>query len=264
MSDPFDDDPFDEQEEISKVEKNEEVVTPPTIEELKARMKNRRNQDRASRIGKMQQEKTSSPLQRIHYCENKNCLKIMQPGQQKVCSSCHVFTYCSKECQLEDWKEVHKNICGSKVSEEDQKLKNLYVQANLACDKIEKTACHGKQITVLHEDVKTNPPACIFATIATKSNVLHYSEYVKNPIYSTTELSVLGDFSRKVLEAQRIYSDHKIFLISVMLDRVKKNENTQCCMRMYLSPENSYGQTMAAPKNGQGVKVMKKFQRVKK
>ncbi|GAX17827.1 hypothetical protein FisN_18Hh027 [Fistulifera solaris] len=31
----------------------------------------------------------------------------------KQCSQCHVATYCSKECQIQDWKQRHKKYCAA-------------------------------------------------------------------------------------------------------------------------------------------------------
>jgi hypothetical protein len=38
------------------------------------------------------------------------CKKDYQENQVKKCSACHMVAYCSKECQLKDWKE-HKSYC---------------------------------------------------------------------------------------------------------------------------------------------------------
>mmetsp|Transcript_59210 Transcript_59210/g.69238 ORF Transcript_59210/g.69238 Transcript_59210/m.69238 type:complete len:491 (+) Transcript_59210:244-1716(+) len=40
-------------------------------------------------------------------CENKSCDNI----GLKLCASCKVVSYCSKECQLEDWNAIHKQQC---------------------------------------------------------------------------------------------------------------------------------------------------------
>lgn len=270
------DDPFDDSfdEEIAAEEKKEEK---PTIDELKERLKNRRNQDRQARLGNMRKGKgDSGPMTRIYYCENRDCINIMTAGQQKVCSSCKCFVYCSQACQLQDWNEVHKTICGKNAGEEGEKLRNLYQQADEGAAKIEAACCHGNHVTVLHEKPTPgfNPPACIFSTIAKKSNVLHYSDYCRSPssggggqIFTTAAMDTLGDFSKKIAKAQELYPDRKIFLVSVMLDRVKKEGNTQCVVRIFVGNENwgsglaGYGQTMDAPKNG---KVVKKYQRVRK
>ncbi|KAH0834240.1 hypothetical protein J3R83DRAFT_11557, partial [Lanmaoa asiatica] len=38
------------------------------------------------------------------------CARCHQQDQLKLCSRCHAVKYCSKECQISDWK-VHKSIC---------------------------------------------------------------------------------------------------------------------------------------------------------
>lgn len=273
MSQDLFDDPFDD-EIVDSGKEKDDVETPqekPTLEELKVRLRNRRIADRQARIGNIQSKKISKPMTRIYFCENLPCTKIMRHGEQKVCATCKVFVYCSKECQIADWHEVHKTICGKDVDEEHLTTRNQFIEANQAAGKVETAACHGKHITVLHDKDK-NAPACIFSTISHKSNVLHFSDFSGkngkggNPIFTTTDYDTLGDFSVKIKAAQEMFPDKKIFIISVLLDRVKKDQSTKCVLRMYLSHDDSYGQTMAAPKgtNGQPVKTVKKFQRVKK
>lgn len=259
------DDPFDDPIDDSPEEKS------PSLDELKERMKARRNQDRQARLGNMKQGKgKSGAMTRIFYCENRDCTKIMTAGEQKACSGCKCFIYCSQACQLEDWNTVHKTICGKNAGPEGEKLKNLYIQADAGASKIEAACCNGKHITVLHEKPTPgfNPPACIFSTIATKSNVLHWSDYCKkeSKIFTTAAMDTLGDFSKKIAAAQEKFPDKKIFLVSVMLDRVKKEGNTQCVARLYLSSDGSYGETMNSNSIGSGLggKVVKKYQRVKK
>lgn len=38
------------------------------------------------------------------------CKVSLAPGKQMVCSKCKKMTYCSKECQVKDWKN-HKGMC---------------------------------------------------------------------------------------------------------------------------------------------------------
>ena len=52
------------------------------------------------------------------------CLKFLPAGTAKICSGCHRRAYCSKECQLSDWKQSvgsqgHKNWCQLEYGEED-------------------------------------------------------------------------------------------------------------------------------------------------
>lgn len=267
MSDSVSDDPFDVFSEEDNVSTTEEER--PSIEELKQRMKDRKNNARHARIGKIKQGKLNSgAMTRIYYCENSTCLNIMEAGQQKVCSSCKCFVYCSAECQLEDWKTTHKNICGKNVDQEGKDLKAKYIEADKAAARIEEACCKGSHVTILHEKSKPgfNPPACIFSTIAKKSNVLHFSEYCDKKgtgrIFTTADMSTLGDFAEKIEKVFQLYPDSKVFLVSVMLDRVHKDSNTKCALRLYIN--DGYGEIIPAPPMGKNVRVVKKYQRVKK
>jgi len=44
------------------------------------------------------------------YCKNTDC-------GLKVCSSCALVSYCSKECQKQDWKRGHKTVCFKNTGE---------------------------------------------------------------------------------------------------------------------------------------------------
>ena len=44
------------------------------------------------------------------------------------CAKCRVASYCSRECQIKDWKAGHKHSCKSKQS----KFDNNYVNKGLA------------------------------------------------------------------------------------------------------------------------------------
>ncbi|KAJ7261168.1 hypothetical protein C8J57DRAFT_1337253 [Mycena rebaudengoi] len=46
------------------------------------------------------------------YCDNLNCAKRMKPADQRRCSGCGTSYYCSKECQIIDWKiGGHRKVC---------------------------------------------------------------------------------------------------------------------------------------------------------
>ncbi|KAJ2912552.1 hypothetical protein MD484_g7859, partial [Candolleomyces efflorescens] len=55
----------------------------------------------------------------------------------KTCSRCHSATYCSVDCQEEDWKMFHKHECLSRsYSYQDQKVKNIWEQTSLKRDQL--------------------------------------------------------------------------------------------------------------------------------
>ncbi|KAJ7659125.1 hypothetical protein DFH06DRAFT_1195093 [Mycena polygramma] len=44
-------------------------------------------------------------------CENMQCLKMAPKSEFKKCSGCCVYYYCSKECQMVDWRDGHQKLC---------------------------------------------------------------------------------------------------------------------------------------------------------
>lgn len=270
-SDPFEGDDIDndlssdEAESLATLAKNvEEQVEnkPPTREELLKRLKDKRHANsRQTRIKNYQDGKQSASLTRIYFCENRNCVKIFPSKVSKVCSVCKVFTYCSVECQTSDWAAGHRFLCGKTSTADELEKRQKYIKANEAAIRVEKAACYGKHMTVIHEK-NPNAVACIFSTIAAKSNVLHFSEYVQHPIFTTSDDGTLGDFSLKVDTARTMFPLMKVFIISVVLDRVKKDENTACVVRMYIG--NGYGEIIKADQNGKLTKTVKRYQKVSK
>ncbi|KAL0058836.1 hypothetical protein AAF712_014463 [Marasmius tenuissimus] len=57
-------------------------------------------------------------------CAYRQCGKHEEPGEKfKRCAKCYdeqgrVCSYCSRECQVKDWKESHKAICGKQITSE--------------------------------------------------------------------------------------------------------------------------------------------------
>lgn len=56
------------------------------------------------------QKVTGSEL--MHRCENVTCSKAGTKQELKQCGDCRAVYYCSRECQVQDWK-VHKLVCKS-------------------------------------------------------------------------------------------------------------------------------------------------------
>ncbi|KAJ7649133.1 hypothetical protein DFH06DRAFT_558293 [Mycena polygramma] len=44
-------------------------------------------------------------------CDNMECCKIFQKAEFKRCSGCEYQHYCSKECQVSDWRAGHREAC---------------------------------------------------------------------------------------------------------------------------------------------------------
>ena len=239
----------------------------PTTEELKERLREKkRNGARQKQIQQKAKKlaNQSHPLEPIYFCENKTCTTIMNISEVKRCAVCKVFNYCSTSCQKEDWTRGHKHLCSKKGSDDEDtaamiKKRLLYINAHGICDKLISKFGPGKYLTVTQ--TKDDHPACMFAGMADKSNVLNWKEFMKTAVFTTTGYDTLGDFSPKVKAAQKCYPDNKIFLLSVVLDRVREGQNTECAVRLFIAPD--YGETMDAPigKNGKITRTVTKYQR---
>lgn len=229
----------------------------PTRDELLARLKQKTGASRQAMIeNKKKSKKTKShPLSPIYFCDALGCLSITRESPQ-YCSVCKCFTYCSKECQLADWPK-HKLMCGKQPSEEYLTRRANYMEADTAAQSIYKKVKDGNYITVLHEP--GNVPACIFASIAEKSNVLNWREYIRQPLFTTSNMSALGSISYKVERAMGMYPTHKVFVISVILDRLREGQTTECVMRLFLADD--YGETMKASLDGKVTKKLIKYSR---
>ena len=46
-----------------------------------------------------------------YICHNIKCGKELCKDDILVCGKCKQHTYCSRDCQLKDWKQIHKSIC---------------------------------------------------------------------------------------------------------------------------------------------------------
>lgn len=57
-------------------------------------------------------------------CTRRNCFKTetLDTRFQK-CSQCSLAVYCSRECQLQDWKDKHKKVCKQGKENHDQTAK---------------------------------------------------------------------------------------------------------------------------------------------
>lgn len=212
---------------------------PPTREELLARLRSKKQAAKQGRAGKPPGKKQSFPLTPIFYCDRSTCRQIMDKDHAKFCPVCRVYCYCSKECQSIDWVK-HKLMCGKNPSSEDQQRFKDYQEALAATNSIYEKTKDGDYLTVIHE--KTETPACLFASIAEKSNVLNWRTYIKNPIYTTTTLDTLGQLGEKVEAAMHAHPGQKIYLISVLLDRIKDGSNSECVIRLFVA--DGFGATM--------------------
>lgn len=228
----------------------------PTREELLARLRSKKQAARQGRTAKPTGKKQSFPLRPIFYCDRSTCQSIMEPADARFCPVCRVYCYCSKNCQSIDWVK-HKLMCGKTADADGQQRLAAYREALVATETIYNQAKDGDYLTVIHE--KGEVPACLFASIAEKSNVLHWRAYLKNMLFTTTSFDTLGQLGSKVQAAIARYPNKKIYLISTLLDRVHSDSNSECVIRLYVA--DAFGATMEAPTSKDGKITVPKYVR---
>lgn len=243
-----------EKVEPAKPVQNENL---PSREELVARLKQKTTASRQALIENKKKAKKikSHPLTPVFYCDAPGCLNITTESPQK-CSTCGCFVYCGRDCQVLDWPK-HKKMCGKNVTADYVKRLEQYKEAWQAASAIFDKVKNGNYVTVIHEP--GNVPACIFSSIAEKSNILHWKEYIRQPLFTTSNMSALGSISDKVERVMALYPTHKIFVISVILDRLREGQSTECIMRLFLADD--YGETMKATSDGKISKKVIKYAR---
>lgn len=239
--------------------KTKETRTKEERDELLAKLREKSQSSRQEMIQKRKKKEIgkekSYPLTPIFYCDGPGCPIIM--GQRAMCCPvCKCFMYCSKACQVNDWAK-HKLMCGKDTTEEYQTKLKLYIEARDAADALYQKMKTGDYTTVIHEP--GNVPASMFSCIAIKSNVLHWKEYIKNPLFTTAPTSAIGSMAYKLEAAMESYPDKKIYMISVLLDRLRDNQTTECVIRLFIA--DGYGETMNAGPGGKIMKQVVKYSR---
>jgi len=229
-----------------------------TKEELRKRLKDKMHNTRQQKIQdrRKKTKNPSFPLTPIFFCDTQGCLSIMNNDDAKTCPVCRCFFYCSKDCQTKDWSK-HKLMCGKNPDDHHKEKLELYKKARDAAQAIFEKTKDGNYLTVLHETGEV--VAAIFTTIAEKSNLLNWRKYIENPIFTTAETTNLAQLSFKLSSAIQSYPDSKIYLISVILDRLREGGSTECVVRLFVA--DRYGETMNAGNNGQITKTAVKYVR---
>lgn len=238
-----------------------------TTAELKAKLNSKRQEQIQNRKKKASGKNKSTPLTPIYYCDAPGCNSITNPSEKGAkpltcCSNCSCFYYCSAECQRLDWNK-HRFMCGKETTPEGKLKLELYKKAWIAAEALYTRCKSGDYITVLHEP--GDVPASMYASIAEKSNVLNWREYIKNPLFTTSALDTVGDMAPKIQAAINNYPEKKVFMISVILDRLRDGQTTECVIRIFLGGDSdSYGVTMDAPSNGKITKTVARYTRKSK
>jgi hypothetical protein len=242
----------EEEEKEPEVEKTPEEK----MKELKQKMRNKRQEMISKRKAKAKTSKQSGPLTPVVYCDAPGCKNIMHVAEAKTCPTCQSFNYCNAECQKLHW-DKHKLMCGKNATEESRAKIAIYERARIAVNTIYDHVKDGEYTTVVHE--QGNAPSCIFCTLATeKSNVLNWKTYLKNPLFTTSDISAFGTLAEKIRAAMDAFPDKKIFVITCIFDRLSQGQTTEAIVRVYIA--DTLGNTMSAP-GGKITKQVVKYKR---
>lgn len=242
-----------EQEEAEE----EELSPEDKMKELKKKMRNKRQEMISKRKTKNKKGKEQSgPLTPIVFCDAPGCKNIMDVVEAKTCPVCQSFNYCNADCQRLHW-DKHKFMCGKNALEETKAKIQLYQEAKVAVNTIYDHVKDGEYTTVVHE--QGDCPAAIFCSLAhSKSNVLNWKTYLKNPLFTTSDVTAFGSFAEKIRAAMEKYPDKKIFVITVIFNRLENGQTTDAIIRLFLG--DTLGQTMTAP-SGKITKQIIKYKR---
>jgi len=224
--------------------------------ELKKKMRSNRQNKIAQRKKKSSQK--SKPLTPIYYCDAPDCLNIMTATEVKTCPVCRSYHYCSKECQVKNWSS-HKALCGKDTTDEFKAKLALYHKANDAAEELYQSFKDGNYLTVMHEPVPA--PGAIFASLAEeKTNVLNWRMYLRQNMFTTSNLNGFGNLGSKVQAAMLKYDDKQIYVITVIFDRLKSEGNTEAVLRLFVADE--IGEQMEAPNvDGKVIQKVTKYKR---
>jgi len=228
-----------------------------TTEELRAKLRSKR-QDLIQKRTTKREKALHGALTPIYYCDTDGCKNVTK-SSGKCCPTCKCFYYCSVECQTADWKKNHKDMCGKNPTAEGKAKLEVYIKARDAAQALYEHTKGGNYITVMNEKADLGMPACMFASVAEKSNVLFWKTYIQNSIFTTAKPDTIGTLSYKLQAAMDAYPDKKVYLISVLLDRIRDEKTTECVLRLFISDE--YGGTMASPANGKIIKQVTRYTR---
>lgn len=207
-------------------------------------------------IKKKKKKQKSKELTPIYFCDASGCMNITTEENKMACSNCLCFYYCNKECQQKHWLEAHKNMCCKEPTTEHEKKLDQYKEARDAAEAIFNKVKNGNYTTVIHE--KSNVPAAIFATIAQKSNVLNWRQYIQNPLFTTSSHTAFGTLTPKIKTVQSKYSTSKLYAIVVIFDKLQDGKNNEAIVRLFIA--ESFGETMDAP-DGKVIQQVVKYRR---
>ena len=76
--------------------------------------RNHQGSTRAELMTETSREAAQEALKKICVCASAGCTdrgNFLNSNQLKWCSACHALMYCSVECQRNDWRAGHRQVC---------------------------------------------------------------------------------------------------------------------------------------------------------
>ncbi|GFH56055.1 predicted protein [Chaetoceros tenuissimus] len=95
------------QQQRQRQRQQQRNMAPDQLPSMKQPETLRRNQ--VDKIGNEDEIVVSAGLYNLSHCGH--CYKFLPKQERKLCAKCKLVAYCSKECQVKDWKTHKKNSC---------------------------------------------------------------------------------------------------------------------------------------------------------
>ncbi|KAK6991853.1 hypothetical protein R3P38DRAFT_2659908 [Favolaschia claudopus] len=101
-------------------------------------------------------------------CDNIECGSILEKRMLKRCTGCSELLYCSRQCQVEDWRAGHRRSCASHQAYH-RRMRHLYTRKEYSffrCVLHHDMACQAPETAHQYIDAWAKFPNAIIATIS--------------------------------------------------------------------------------------------------
>jgi hypothetical protein len=117
----------------------------------------------------------------------------------KCCGQCKAISYCSKECQVEDWK-VHKKVCKTSISTNVFQLKD-YLKSKGKFDKTRGEIICGWAIQYFRASGSNDTEQFVVVNVDMKKNTAEFSidQMIIKETFTPEQRDILSEYKKKNL-----------------------------------------------------------------